>query len=51
MLIGFVTCGYMMLFADVGWLVGPLTGCVVSSVCYVGVSCLTPRRAGAKSLA
>ncbi|SDL49656.1 sodium/pantothenate symporter [Modicisalibacter muralis] len=49
MLIGFVTCGYMMLFADVGWLVGPLTGCVVSSICYIGVSCLTPRQVGSKS--
>lgn len=43
MVIGFFTSGYMMLFVDVGWLIGPLTGCVVSSVCYVGVSLFTPR--------
>ncbi|TDB04724.1 sodium:solute symporter family protein [Halomonas marinisediminis] len=43
MLAGFGTSGYMMLFADVGWLIGPLTGCVVSSICYVGVSLVTPR--------
>lgn len=43
MLSGFLTSGYMMLFADVGWLIGPLTGCVVSSICYVGVSLFTQR--------
>ncbi|MEC8918232.1 MAG: sodium:solute symporter family protein [Pseudomonadota bacterium] len=41
MLVGFATSGYMMLFADVGWLIGPLTGCVFSSVCYVSVSIFT----------
>ncbi|MFC3283081.1 sodium:solute symporter family protein [Litchfieldella rifensis] len=45
MLAGFGTSGYMMLFADVGWLIGPLTGCVVSSACYIVVSLLTPRPA------
>lgn len=44
MLTGFATSGYMMLFADVGWLIGPLTGCAVSSACYVGVSLMTRRR-------
>lgn len=44
MLVGFFTSGYMMLFADVGWLIGPLTGCAVSSACYVGVSLMTRRR-------
>ena len=43
MLVGFFTSGYMMLFADVGWLIGPLTGCAVSSACYVGISLLTRR--------
>lgn len=43
MLVGFFTSGYMMLFADVGWLIGPLTGCAVSSACYVGVSLCTRR--------
>lgn len=38
MLGGFFTSGYMMLFADVGWLIGPLTGCVVSSALYIGVT-------------
>lgn len=41
MVVGFFTSGYMMLFADVGWLIGPLTGCVVSSICYIGVSLIT----------
>ncbi|QEA38203.1 sodium:solute symporter family protein [Pistricoccus aurantiacus] len=49
MLVGFFTSGYMMLFADVGWLVGPLTGCAVSSVCYVGVSLVTKRVAFQKA--
>jgi sodium/pantothenate symporter len=49
MLSGFVTSGYMMLFADVGWLIGPLTGCVVSSTCYVGVSLFTQRHHKAKA--
>lgn len=49
MLAGFCTSGYMMLFADVGWLVGPLTGCAVSSVCYVGVSLVTERVAFQKT--
>ena len=43
MIVGFCTSGYMMLFMDVGWLIGPLTGCAVSSACYVGVSLLTDR--------
>lgn len=43
MLVGFFTSGYMMLFAEVGWLIGPLTGCAVSSACYVGVSLCTRR--------
>nr|WP_298522357.1 sodium:solute symporter family protein [uncultured Halomonas sp.] len=51
MLAGFFTSGYMMLFADVGWLMGPLTGCVVSSICYVGVSLVTKRTAYQKSIA
>ena len=44
MLTGFATSGYMMLFADVGWLIGPLTGCAVSSLCYIVVSLLTRNR-------
>ncbi|MGC3872247.1 sodium:solute symporter family protein [Halomonas sp. GXIMD04776] len=50
MLTGFATSGYMMLFADVGWLIGPLTGCVVSSICYVGVSLVTKRTAYQKAV-
>ncbi|ARS52518.1 sodium:solute symporter family protein [Kushneria konosiri] len=49
MLIGFVVSGYMMLFANVGWLMGPLTGCLVSSICYVSVSLMTPRRTWQKT--
>ncbi|WP_193092912.1 MULTISPECIES: sodium:solute symporter family protein [Halomonas] len=41
MITGFCTSGYMMLFVDVGWLIGPLTGCAVSSVFYVAISLLT----------
>jgi len=44
MLAGFFISGYMMLFSDVGWLIGPLTGCIVSAACYVGVSLVTRRR-------
>lgn len=51
MVVGFGTSGYMMLFSDVGWLVGPLTGCAVSSVCYVGVSLVTKRTAYQKAVA
>lgn len=51
MVVGFCTSGYMMLFSDVGWLVGPLTGCAVSSVCYVGVSLVTERVAYQKTSA
>jgi sodium/pantothenate symporter len=46
MLVGFFTSGYMMLFADVGWLIGPLTGCAVSSACYVGISLLHRQPSG-----
>lgn len=44
MLVGFFISGYMMLFADVGWLIGPLTGCVASATCYVGVSLVSRKR-------
>jgi Na+/proline symporter len=38
---GFVTSGGLLLFTDAGWVVGPLTGCVVSSGLYVLVSLMT----------
>ncbi|CTQ32840.1 sodium:solute symporter family protein [Jannaschia rubra] len=47
MLGGFVTSGGMLLFTDAGWVEGPLMGCVISTLLYVGVSMatfgLTPR--------
>lgn len=49
MVVGFFTSGYMMLFSDVGWLVGPLTGCAVSATCYVVVSLFTKRVAYQKA--
>ncbi|PRY95737.1 sodium/pantothenate symporter [Hasllibacter halocynthiae] len=40
---GFCTSGGMLLFTDSGWVVGPLTGCLVSTVLYVAVSVATAR--------
>ncbi len=38
---GFLTSGSLLLFTDAGWVVGPLTGCLVSTAFYVTVSLLT----------
>ncbi|EKE44848.1 hypothetical protein OCGS_0883 [Oceaniovalibus guishaninsula JLT2003] len=40
---GFVVSGAMLLWTNAGWVVGPLTGCLVSSLCYVAVSLATRR--------
>ncbi len=48
MVAGFCTSGGLMLFSDFGWTEAPLIGCVVSSICYVGVSIATGRTAPAK---
>ncbi|WP_439862004.1 sodium:solute symporter family protein [Pseudomonas sp. MBLB4136] len=51
MLVGFFTSGGLLLSTDIGWVEGPLIGCLASSVTYVLVSMLTrarvsvPRRA------
>ncbi|GAA3526868.1 sodium:solute symporter family protein [Zobellella aerophila] len=41
MLTGLVTSGSFLLFTQVGWVEGPLYGCLASSVVYVAVSKLT----------
>lgn len=41
---GFVTSGGLLLFTEAGWVVGPLTGCLVATVLYVVASLLTPAR-------
>ncbi|WMC11593.1 sodium:solute symporter family protein [Oceanimonas pelagia] len=41
MLTGLVTSGSFLLFTDVGWVEGPLYGCLASSLVYVTVSRLT----------
>ncbi|WP_146592278.1 sodium:solute symporter family protein [Puniceibacterium confluentis] len=48
---GFCTSGYLLVWTDAGWVVGPLVGCVISTALYVGVSLatagLSPRIANA----
>lgn len=41
MFTGLVTSGSFLLFTDVGWVEGPLYGCLASSVIYVAVSKIT----------
>jgi sodium/pantothenate symporter len=41
MLSGFCTSGGLLLFSNLGWVEGPLYGCLVSSTCYVIFSQLT----------
>lgn len=41
MISGFVVSGSLLLWSDAGWVVGPLIGCLVSTISYVGVSLLT----------
>ncbi|ERI53929.1 hypothetical protein N878_13500 [Pseudomonas sp. EGD-AK9] len=41
MLVGFFTSGGLLLSSDIGWVEGPLLGCLASSLCYVAVSLLT----------
>lgn len=38
---GFLTSGSLLLWSDAGWVVGPLVGCLVGSIFYVGVSLMT----------
>ncbi|MES1925852.1 sodium:solute symporter family protein [Salinisphaera sp. T31B1] len=40
---GFGVSAYLLLGSDIGWVQGPLYGCVASAVCYVGVSLATRR--------
>lgn len=40
---GFSTSAYMLLSTDLGWVQGPLYGCLASATCYVGVSLVTRR--------
>lgn len=51
MVSGFCTSGYLLIWTDAGWVVGPLTGCVMSTVFYITVSVATaglaPRQANA----
>lgn len=48
---GFCTSGYLLVWTDAGWVVGPLVGCVISTALYVGESIatagLSPRIANA----
>ena len=44
MLVGFFTSGGLLLTTDIGWVEGPLIGCVASSFCYVVVSLVTRHR-------
>ena len=41
MIVGFLTSGTLMLASDMGWVEGPLIGCLASSVCYFVVSMAT----------
>jgi sodium/pantothenate symporter len=41
MFTGLVTSGSFLLFTNVGWVEGPLYGCLASSVIYITVSKLT----------
>lgn len=42
---GFCISGYLLLGTDLGWVQGPLYGCLASAACYVGVSLATRRTA------
>ena len=41
MISGFIVSGGMLLWTQAGWVVGPLVGCLVATVCYVAVSLAT----------
>lgn len=41
MVSGFCTSGYLLVWGDAGWVMGPLIGCAVSTVLYVAVSIAT----------
>lgn len=43
MVVGFVTSAGLLTLTDLGWVEGPLIGCLASSACYVCVSLLTRR--------
>lgn len=51
MVSGFVTSGSLLLWTEVGWVMGPLIGCVVSTAFYVGVSLLTRQTSTSRRLA
>jgi len=44
MISGFTVSGSMLLWTQAGWVVGPLTGCLVATVFYVVVSLVTGGR-------
>ena len=48
-IVGFLTSGTLMLASDLGWVEGPLIGCLASSVCYFVESMAT--RGSAQALA
>ncbi|WP_311950746.1 hypothetical protein [Halomonas piscis] len=43
--VGFCTSAYLLLGTDLGWVQGPLYGCVASAIIYIGVSLVTRRTA------
>lgn len=47
----FCTSGYLLVWTDAGWVVGPLVGCVVSTALYVGVSVVTSDNAPRQAVA
>ncbi len=46
---GFGISAYLLLGTDLGWVQGPLYGCLASAACYVGVSLATRRAARAST--
>lgn len=48
MVSGFVVSGSLLLWTQVGWVIGPLTGCAVATFCYVAVSLATGGQAAAR---
>ncbi len=48
MLTGFFTSAGLLTLTDLGWVEGPLIGCLVSSACYVVVSLATRRPASSR---
>ena len=51
MVVGFFTSAGLLTLTSLGWVEGPLIGCLASSACYVVVSLATRRPAGANATA